>query len=308
MTFIDLERKGMDKNTFNLTIKEILERNFKTQGKVLLQKIRKNNGVILDSIIIQMPDSNISPTIYMDTFYEMYRNGMDVEEIAVRILAAYYNGKPKRELELDFFKDFNQVKSKIVYRIINAKQNEELLEEIPHVLWMDLAICCYYAFYDEQLGNGMITVNNKHMEWWKTNTQELMALACQNTPDLLKAQMESLTKVVESLCGEEIEEVHGRKCPLYVLTNEQKTQGAACILYEGMPEKIALTLGGSFYIIPSSIHELIIFKENGDEDIYSLHKMINEVNETQLSEEEILSDYPYYYDSQTKKIICLKEF
>lgn len=298
----------MDKNTFNLEIKEILERNFQSEGKIILQKVRKNNGVLLDSLIIQMPDSNISPTIYLDVFYEMYKNGMDIEEIAVRILAAYYNGRPKKGLNLEFFKDFEQVKSRIVYRIVNAKQNQELLEEIPHVLWMDLAICFYYAFYDEQLGNGMITIYNKHMEWWNTSTKELMVLAKKNTPELMKARWDSLTKVVESIYGEELEELHGRECPLYVLTNEQKNQGAACILYEGVPDQLAKFLGGSFYMIPSSIHEVILFKENGNEDAMALHRLIKEVNETHLSEEEILSDYPYYYDQDRKKLICINNF
>ena len=298
----------MDKNTFNLEIKEILEHNFQSEGKIILQKVRKNNGVLLDSLIIQMPDSNISPTIYLDVFYEMYKNGMDIEEIAVRILAAYYNGRPKKELNLEFFKDFEQVKSRIVYRIVNAKQNKELLEEIPHVLWMDLAICFYYAFYDEQLGNGMITIYNKHMEWWNTSTKELMILAKKNTPELMKARWDSLTKVVESIYGEELEELHGRECPLYVLTNEQKNQGAACILYEGVPDQLAQFLGGSFYMIPSSIHEVILFKENGNEDTMALHRLIKEVNETHLSEEEILSDYPYYYDQDRKKLICINKF
>lgn len=298
----------MDRITFNLTIKEILEHNLKADAKILLQKVRKNNGVLLDSIIIQMPGSNISPTIYLDSFYEMHLQGMDVEEAAVRVLAAYYNGRPKKELNMEFFKDFEKVKPRIVYRVIHAKQNEELLKEVPHVPLMDLAICFYYAFSDEQLGNGMITINNKHLEWWQTNTKELMNLACKNTPKLMPARMESLTKVVESLYGEELEEFHGKDCPLYVLTNEQKNQGAVCVLYEGMPEKIAAKLGGSFYIVPSSIHEVILFKENGDEDIYALHRLIKEVNEKHLSPEEILSDYPYYYDTKTQKLTCIRDF
>lgn len=298
----------MDRNQFNLRIKEILERNLQPNSKVLLQKVRKNNGVLLDSVIIQVPNCNISPTIYTDYFYEMYLQGMDIEEVAVRILAAYYKGRPKRELNLDFFKDFNKVKARIVYRVINADENKELLEDMPHILFMDLAICFYYAFWDEQLGNGMISIHNKHMEWWNTSNKELMSLACKNTPVLFPAEFDTLKRVVESIYGEELEEFHAEVCPLYVLTNEQKTQGAVCLLYEGMLERLADTLGGSFYVLPSSIHEVILFKESGDEDVEALHKLIKEVNEKQLSEEERLSDYPYYYDEKVKKLICLKDF
>lgn len=298
----------MDRNLFNLKIKSILERTLQEGSKVLLQKVRKNNGVLLDSIIIQIPNCSISPTIYMDVFYEMYSQGMEVEEVAVRILTAYYRGKPKKEINLDFFKDFEQVKPRIVYRIINAEQNKEFLEEVPHIIFMDLAICFYYAFWDEQLGDGMITIYNKHMEWWGTSNQELMKLASQNTPNVFPAEFDTLKKVVESIYGEELDELHSQACPLYVLTNQKKTQGAVCLLYEGMLEKLAGELGGSFYILPSSIHEVILFKESGNEDVQALHRMIKEVNETQLSPEEILSNYPYYYNQKTKKLICLKDF
>lgn len=308
MLTIIKERKKMDRNTFNLMIKEFLERNLQTGSKVLLQKVRKNNGVLLDSIIIHTPNCNISPTIYMDVFYEMYMSGMELEEVAVRILAAYYKGRPKKEINLDFFKDFEKVKPRIAYRLINAKENAELLEEIPHILFMDLAICFFYAFWDEQLGNGTITIYNKHMEWWGTNMRELMALACKNTPGLFPAEFETLKKVVETIYGEELDELHSEACPLYVLTNEQKVQGAICLLYDGMLEQIANRIGGSFYVLPSSIHEVILFKESGEEDIHALHQLIREVNSTQLSVEERLSDYPYYYDKKVKKLICLKDF
>lgn len=298
----------MDRNLFNLKIKSILERNLQEGSKVLLQKVKKNNGVVLDSIIIQIPNCSISPTIYMDVFYEMYQQGMGVEEIAVRILTAYYRGKPRKEINLDFFKDFEQVKPRIVYRVINAEQNKEFLEEVPHILFLDLAICFYYAFWDEQLGDGMITIHNKHMEWWKTTNHELMTLACQNTPKIFPAEFETLKKVVESIYGEELDELHSQACPLYVLTNKQKTQGAVCLLYEDMLEKIAKEMEGNFFVLPSSIHEVILFKESGSEDVHALHRMIKEVNETQLSPEEVLSDYPYYYNQKTKKLICLKDF
>ncbi len=261
----------------------------------------------MDSIIIQAPDSNISPTIYLDVFYDMYQKGMDVEEAAIRILTAYYKGKPKKELNMDFFKDFEKTKDRIVFRIINAQQNKELLKEIPHIPFMDLAICFYYAFQDEQLGDGIITVCNKHMEWWKTNNQELMTLACKNTPELFPAEYKSLKMVISDLYGEDFRDTRVEACQLYVLTNTQKSLGAVCMLYEGELEKIANNLGGSFYILPSSIHEVIILKDSGQEDARALHKMIKEVNERHLEVEEVLSDYPYYYDREKKKLSCLRE-
>lgn len=298
----------MEKSVFNQRIKDLIQKNITPEAKVHLQKVRKNNNVYLDSIVIQMPDSNISPTIYLDTFYEMYMRGTDVEEIASRVLAAYYNGRPAKILSVDFFKDFEKVKGRIVYRLVNADKNRELLEEIPHILVQDLAICFYYAFHDEQLGDGSITIYNKHMEWWGTNHQELLRLAKKNTPELFPVEYKSLKTVIDEFGGEIPSCICDEICHLYVVTNKQKTMGATCILYEGELEKISERIGGNFYILPSSVHEVIVLAELGKETPESLHQMIKEVNDMHLTEEEVLSDYPYYYNKSTKKLTCLNQF
>ena len=298
----------MEKKILNEKIKEIIEKSITPEAKVHLQKVRKNNNVYLDSIVIHMPDSNISPTIYLDAFYKMYTDGVDMEEVAGRVLAAYYNGRPTKSLNVDFFKDFEKVKDRIVYRLVNAEKNKELLEEIPHILLQDLAICFYYAFHDEQLGDGSITIYNRHMEWWETNHQELLRLARENTPRLFPVEYKSLRTVIAE-CGKEIPDSLSEEIfRLYVVTNRQKTMGAACILYEGELEKITEWIGGNFYILPSSVHEVIVLTDNGRETPESLHKMIKEVNELHLMKEEVLSDYPYYYNRDTKKLTCLNQF
>ncbi len=298
----------MEKSKFNQEIKELIQKNITTDAKVHLQRVRKNNNVYLDSIVIQMPDTNISPTIYLDAFYEMYMRGMDLEEVASRVLAAYYQGRPAKALSVDFFKDFEKVKGRIVYRLINAEKNKELLEEIPHVLLQDLAICFYYAFHDEQLGDGSITINNKHVEWWKTSHQELMRLAGENTPRLFPVEYKSLKTVIDEF-GREIPHTLSEEIfHLYVVTNKQKTMGAACILYEGELEKISEWIGGNFYILPSSVHEVIVLADHDGETPESLHQMIKEVNDIHLLQEEVLSDYPYYYNKATKTLTCLNQF
>lgn len=298
----------MDKATFKQRIKEIIEQNLTSEAKVHLQQVRKNNGVLLDGIIIQMPDCNISPTIYLESFYQMYEQGETLETVATRILAGYYKGRPGKQINLDFFKDFEQVKERIVYRLVNAQKNEELLKEIPHVLVEGLAICFYYAFYDEQLGEGSITIHNKHMEWWGTNHRELMRIASQNTPRLFVSEYKNLREVMRDFYEELPEHFKDEECHLYVLTNKAKTNGAACVLYEGELERIAKELQGNLFIIPSSVHEVILLKDTGKERAEDLHRLIKEVNEKHLLKEEILSDYPYYFDSTAKKLICLNKF
>ena len=85
------------------------------------------------------------------------------------------------------------------------------------------------------------------------------------------------------------------KISMVILTNSRKTYGACSILYPGVLERMAERMGGDFYMIPSSVHEFLLMpreQERGDEE---LKEMIAEVNRTEVSAEEVLSDHLYLY-------------
>ncbi len=58
----------------------------------------------------------------------------------------------------------------------------------------------------------------------------------------------------------------------------------------------------NFYILPSSIHELILVVDNSEYTMDSLSAMVKEVNERQVTDDEILSDHVYYFDWKTEQI------
>lgn len=291
----------MDINKFLTEVEEKLKEKMNREIKIKTQKVRKNNNVIYYGLIIQKPEQNIAPTIYLNGFYDMYLSGMDMEDVVQCIMDTYKKGEVKESINMDFFCNFEEVKDRIAYRLINAERNKELLEQIPHILFMDLAICFYYAFYQEELGEGMILIHNSHMEMWGTNHKELMKLAEENTGRMLPPSFVSMKTLLREMFEENVDP------GLYVLTNEKKCQGAAVLLYPHVLEEAAEKLGGSFYVLPSSIHEVILFKDSGHENTKGLKEMIREANDTQVATEEILSDYPYYYDAERKKLTIIKE-
>ena len=89
--------------------------------------------------------------------------------------------------------------------------------------------------------------------------------------------------------------------PLWVLTNRQRIQGASCILYPGLLKRLAAEKR-NFYLLPSSIHEVILLAEQGSETPQRLKDMIAEVNRTQVAPEEVLSDSLYYYDFREENV------
>lgn len=65
-------------------------------------------------------------------------------------------------------------------------------------------------------------------------------------------------------------------------------------------EKVAELLGTNYYVLPSSIHELLILPDNGSMQLSELEAMVREVNATQVAPEDRLSDKVQYYDRETK--------
>ena len=91
---------------------------------------------------------------------------------------------------------------------------------------------------------------------------------------------------------------------MQILSNEGRMYGAVSMLYPGFMQELADKLDANLYILPSSIHEVILIAQTGQEDIAFLKNMVKEVNDTQVLPEEILSDSVYYYDKESQQFSC----
>lgn len=89
--------------------------------------------------------------------------------------------------------------------------------------------------------------------------------------------------------------------PMYVATVSDFQFGAKVLAYPGFFEYAAAIVGGSYYILPSSIHELILIADDGTLTVEELQNTVREINETEVSESDFLSNEVYHYDVNTKK-------
>lgn len=298
---------GIDE--FVKKVRSAVERELGREYTVELREIRKNNGVLLHGMMILSKNRNVAPTIYLDSFWEAYETGASFAAVIRRLMAIYRDDTPKSSIDVNFFRSFDAVKDRICYRLISRKGNQEMLENVPHIDFLDLAVCFYYAYCSRELGEGIIVIQNSHMKMWDTCTSGLLGLAQCNTPRLFPCRCSTVEDVLRELTGQE---PRGRDffsgvpagggIPMRVLSNEKRLHGAASILYQGVLERIAGTEKSSLYIIPSSIHEVILLTDRGGSPAEALRSMIAEVNDTQVAPEEVLSDSLYRYDFKGKRI------
>lgn len=294
----------MNYNEFKEYLIEELSRRLGGDVTLSYKEVLKNNGIILDGLILADKESNISPTVYVNDFYDCFLGGMELKEIADEIENVYNRKNLDGNFETSFFMDLESVKSKIAFKIINAGLNNKLLETVPHRNYLDLAICYYVVVDEKMISNGTILITNEHMKMWKLQEEDLYEFAMTNSPRIREAQIMDMKDmlhelIIENNREEDIDFLDGNMdgC-MYVLSNKDKIFGAAAILYDDLIKNFSRKVNANLYILPSSIHEVIIVPENCVDDSDYLNDMVCEVNATQVPKSEILSDHAYFYDSE----------
>lgn len=275
----------MKYNTFEKKICKKVQEIVGDSASVQVQDVQKNNHVIKRGMTIHRKGQGITPTIYLSPYYERLKDGMNLDSIAAEILKLYIRALPQGEVDMKFFYDFEQVKNLIIYRLVNREMNRELLSDIPHVDFMNLAICFCCSFWHPDLGEGTILIHNSHLEMWNVETDELMRVANANTPQLMPAELTGIQK--------------DKNMYLYILSNAKRYMGAATILYPGALAKISGQLHGSFYILPCTVHEVIIMADSRQYSGEQLHNMIAALGIKKNQPQDFLCEYAYYYDAAT---------
>lgn len=251
----------------------------------------KNNGVFSTGLSIRKREKNIAPMIYLEEYYESYQAGEGLETLAERFIRRSKNAPAAPKWDYDSILDFSKMKDRIVYKLINAKRNARLLREVPYLPMLDFAIVFYLMISADKTGSCSVLIKNSYLQLWKLPVSVLYQCARENTPGLCPCVLRPLTEYIEEMSGEKAEE-----CPMLVLTNETGLNGAAAILYPHMPKKIEKQVGGSYYLLPASIHEFLVVPEEEGIRPTELLKLVKEVNDTQIREEELLSDHIYHFD------------
>lgn len=297
--------KYLTKQCFAKQAENALREAVGNEADVSIQKVRKNNGIVLTGLSIFGKDRNVSPTIYLEDYYEQYLDGAPMEEIVEDILSCY-QAHDSVSFDTDFFMDYELAREHIAYRLVNREKNRKLLEEIPHIPYLDLAITFFCKIEHEELGCGTIQIRSEHMRIWGITKEQLYDDAKRNMrtlyPELVCTMQELLWSVnKEQEVPEEIlEEVgNAKELPMYVVTNVHKSYGAAVLLYEGVLDGLTERMKSDLAILPSSVHELIVLPVKSEAEALSMREMVKDINETRVEPEEVLSDTVYYYGWNT---------
>ena len=251
-----------------------------------LYTVTKNNGTRRTGILFKQTDSNLAPTIYLEEFYQKYLKGQQVPDLADSICNIYQEIRVKKTCDCQNLFDFENVKEHIVYKLIRRDANEELLKQIPYEPFLDLAVVYYIQIDNTRFGSAAIQIRNEHLRYWRVEKEEIRRFAEKNTPRIYPVQIRQIVRF------------------MYVATNEQCSLGAAVMRYPDFREKVRGMIRGDFYILPSSIHEVILVPESFGLEPERMAEMVKEINQTGVAPEEVLSDSVYYFDGEEIRIVA----
>ena len=283
----------------NAMILEAVAKRF-PEAEVKMEVIKKNNGVAKTAVLIRHEDEVITPSIYIDDVVE---EAMDqtVEQIADRIAEVYVRATSQ---EIPGIGDVNALFSKemildrVQYQLIGAEANAEMLEDAPHKKYLDMAAVYRVVIGDNEAGRSSAMLKNGMFEMYDISIEELDKAARENT---IKAgfKVRTMAAVMAEMSGMP-EEMFGDN-PMMVITNSATLNGAAAIMFDDVLKTVEAAFEGDFFVLPSSIHECLAVPAEIS-DVADLRAMVEDVNDTQVAYQEILTYNVYRYRAETGRL------
>ena len=292
----------MEKHEFNEAILTGLKNYYGEEAEIKINQVLKNNGQHKTGlhIIINDEDSRVTPVIYLDSYYSLFEEGkMTVDECIRAIVdmrsehacTGIFNNVP------EYLTDWSRVKDDIYPMLICTRTNTEILEKLISREFLDLSIIYTIRLKMEfEDGVGTVKITKELQESLGKTEEDIYQQAIKNL-EKEKYTFTSMNEVIRQMIGsDEIPQEtfsDTMDSGMYVLSNNSKMYGAAGILDTEFINKI--TNGNKFYLLPSSVHEWIFVRDDGTMDQNALTEMVREVNATQVSPDEVLSDHVYSY-------------
>ena len=275
-----------------------------------IHKVYKNNGIKHTGLIICPKEETLSPVIYLEPFYELYVDDdggeSSFDNTVTEIIDCYLSGNCHMdEINPGAIADFEQMKEKVMFKLINGEENKELLQNIPHMPYLDLAVVFYLLLSIDERNQVTTLIHNEHMEAWRTDVEELYHLASINTPKTLPATLRNMSEVMTEILdlpeGLELDDPDER-VSLHVLANQKGLNGAITALYPGVLQQFAEKKQTDLILLPSSTHEMLIVPDSEDMDYEHLQLMVKSINESEVPRVDRLSDNIYMFDGKSGQI------
>ena len=260
-----------------------------------------------DRLIVSVGKSNMSMAFRLQEIFDSVSNGESMDRAVIRLVNSIAENisviKTKEDDVKTFISDYEQVKEHTFLRMVPG--DSPILDEAPHRMIADMGLVVNIDLenFSDENGRSCVVVTKPLMDMYDIDEEQLFADAEKNSIEKEPLTLKPLEDVIRSM-------IDRHECPspaeigikTYIATNKTGFHGASVVAYKGFAEETSKTIGGSFYLIPSSVHEFLLIKDDGTPNPEDLNRMIEDVNSNVLNARDILSSQCYHYDAKTKAL------
>jgi hypothetical protein len=267
----------------------------------LVKKVNQNR----EAIVLWNEGISIAPNLYLDDMYEEYVKSGDLDTVLSK--AAEKLCKHKKYIpELGQHPSQYLKLENVVFTLVNTEWNRDLLADVPHREFHDLSLIYRVVVNITDEGMSSIILRNEILELMGIVSEEqLYQVAMENTIRLfplciskLDDLMMELVGIIEKAPEIEIDELvdykSGSGPRIFTISNNNRLNGSAVLLYNNVLQKIADNLANDIILLPSSINDLLLLPA-GEIEPRTLEQMVLEVNQTVVDESERLSNHIYFF-------------
>ena len=280
----------------------------KTGKTIITKNVIKNNGEERMGVALES-QNGATPVVYIKEFYEDYKDGSSLDIVLDEFYETFKHGVEQSEqigATMESLKNVDYVKANVLAKVVSLKDNSYLTDKI-FTADDDLGIA-YIYYIDVSVGDsgrGSCVFNDEMLDTLNISKEELHKIALENTEKYEGAVLLNMSSVIARMIGMDDKEtnllknknqnVEGEK--MFILTNEERTNGAITMFYKNVIRDVADRLNKDIFIIPSSIHEVIIVpKEDELDDRDRLTNMLRDVNGSgSVDDNEVLSNDVFEY-------------
>ena len=197
---------------------------------------------------------------------------------------------------------WEEVREHLSVAAVDVSMHRQELKEIPHREADGLAV---YPQLETDVNDDMVNsraVTYKMAERWGLTPDQVLDEALAVAQERHPLRIEALGAVLQEMMPFEDMPAPVPDAGLVMLSNRQSFLGAGALFYPGALDQAAEKMGGSFYILPSSKHEVLLYRDDGSRERAGLEEMVRSINESEVKPEDVLSNTVYHYDAASRKL------
>lgn len=252
-------------------------------------------------ITISPAGGNVGMNLNANQLFDQMQDGQSYEGVlAVAVSTAERGLHDMPTVDVSELMNYEAAKKYLCFDVVGSDRNADMLEKVPHTDKENISMVYRLQLDSTENGAATVLITNAMMEQFGVTKEQLHADAMENAQEIRPADFRTMAAVMAEMMGMPEEMMADMAPPMYVATNQDKVQGAAVMFYPDFMDQAAKELGGDIFILPSSVHEVLILPDDGNMNAQELKEMVTSINASEVSPEDRLTDSVYHYDAQER--------